>query len=196
MRDLRQEHRMQLRWTLLALAASLLCVPAASGLAEFGIEGMGVVSTPANEARATLSPDGQRIVWASDRAGGSGGWDLWQARLSGGRWQNAEVLPINTAQDETSPLFSADGRWLLFASTRPGGAGGADLYRAPVDAQGRIGAVQSLGAAINSRGDERSPTLSLDARACCSPATATAAPAAWTCSWRAGMGRRSSRRWR
>ncbi|RYE99274.1 MAG: TolB-like protein [Oxalobacteraceae bacterium] len=153
---------MQLRWTLLALAASLLCVPAASGLAEFGIEGMGVVSTPANEARATLSPDGQRIVWASDRAGGAGGWDLWQARLSSGRWQNAEVLPINTAQDETSPLFSADGRWLLFASTRPGGAGGADLYRAPVDAQGRIGAVQSLGAAVNSRGDERSPTLSLD----------------------------------
>ncbi|PPT95321.1 TolB-like protein [Xanthomonas arboricola pv. arracaciae] len=153
---------MQLRWTLLALAASLLCVPAASGLAEFGIEGMGVVSTPANEARATLSPEGQRIVWASDRAGGSGGWDLWQARLNGGRWQNAEVLPINTAQDETSPLFSADGRWLLFASTRPGGAGGADLYRVPVDAQGRIGAVQSLGAAINSRGDERSPTLSLD----------------------------------
>ncbi|MBB2759911.1 UNVERIFIED_ORG: Tol biopolymer transport system component [Xanthomonas campestris] len=153
---------MQLRWTLLALAASLLCVPVASGLAEFGIEGMGVVSTPANEARATLSPDGQRIVWASDRAGGTGGWDLWQARLNGGRWQDAEVLPINTAQDETSPLFSADGRWLLFASSRPGGAGGADLYRAPVDAQGRIGAVQLLGAAINSRGDERSPTLSLD----------------------------------
>ncbi|RBF05470.1 TolB-like protein, partial [Xanthomonas oryzae pv. oryzae] len=31
------------RWTLLTLAASLLCVPSASGLAEFGIEGMGVV---------------------------------------------------------------------------------------------------------------------------------------------------------
>ena len=49
---------MQLRVTLLALAASLLFVPSASGLAEFGIEGMGVVSTPANEARATLSSDG------------------------------------------------------------------------------------------------------------------------------------------
>ncbi|KEZ99523.1 TolB-like protein, partial [Xanthomonas vasicola pv. vasculorum NCPPB 895] len=74
---------------------------------------MGVVSTPANEARATLSPDGQRIVWASDRAGGAGGWDLWQAQLRGGRWQDARPLPINTAQDETTPLFSADGRWLL-----------------------------------------------------------------------------------
>ncbi|OAX89264.1 TolB-like protein [Xanthomonas nasturtii] len=153
---------MQSRWTLLTLAASLLCVPSASGLAEFGIEGMGVVSTPANEARATLSPDGQRIVWASDRAGGAGGWDLWRAQLRGGRWQDAQPLPVNTAQDETTPLFSADGRWLLFASNRPGGAGGSDLYRAPVDAQGAVGAVQSLGTAINSDGNERAPTLSLD----------------------------------
>ncbi|WP_372361617.1 TolB family protein [Xanthomonas sp. NCPPB 1325] len=153
---------MHYRWTLLALAASLLCVPSASGLAEFGIEGMGVVSTPANEAHATLSPDGQRIVWASDRAGGAGGWDLWQAQLRGGRWQDAQALPINSAQDDTSPLFSADGRWLLFASARPRGAGGSDLYRVPVDAQGKLGAVQSLGAAINSRGDEHAPSLSLD----------------------------------
>ncbi|WP_407465697.1 TolB family protein [Xanthomonas campestris] len=156
---------MQLRVTLLALAASLLFVPSASGLAEFGIEGMGVVSTPANEARATLSPDGQRIVWASDRAGGTGGWDLWQAQLVGGRWQQATPLPLNTAQDETTPVFSADGRWLLFASTRAGGAGGSDLYRVPVDAQGQLGAVQSLGPAINSRGNETAPTLSLDGTA-------------------------------
>ncbi len=153
---------MQLRWTPLALAASLLFVPSASGLAEFGIEGMGVVSTPANEAHATLSPDGQRIVWASDRAGGPGGWDLWQAHLRGGRWQDAQPLPLNTAQDEITPLFSADGRWLLFASSRPGGTGGSDLYRVPVDTQGGLGAVQSLGAAINSRGNERAPSLSLD----------------------------------
>lgn len=59
-------------------------------------------------------------------------------------------------------MFSADGRWLLFASNRPGGAGGSDLYRAPVDAQGAVGAVQSLGTAINSDGNERAPTLSLD----------------------------------
>ena len=156
---------MQLRVTLLALAASLLFVPSASGLAEFGIEGMGVVSTPANEARATLSPDGQRIVWASDRAGGAGGWDLWQAQLVGGRWQQATPLPLNTALDETTPVFSADGRWLLFASTRAGGAGGSDLYRVPVDAQGQLGAVQSLGPAINSRGNETAPTLSLDGTA-------------------------------
>ncbi len=40
-------------------------------LAQYGIEGMGVVSTPANEVRVSISPDGQRIVWADPmQAGG------------------------------------------------------------------------------------------------------------------------------
>ena len=52
---------------LLVVAASLLCAPVAMALNEFGIEGMGVVSTKAGEGRASLRPDGQRIVFASDR---------------------------------------------------------------------------------------------------------------------------------
>ncbi|MEE7561229.1 TolB-like protein, partial [Xanthomonas sp. Kuri4-2] len=61
---------MQTRWPWLTLAASLLCAPPASALSEFGIEGMGVVSTPADEARATVAPDGRRIVWSRrDRSG-------------------------------------------------------------------------------------------------------------------------------
>ena len=49
-------------------------------LNEYGIEGMGVVSTRADEGRATISADGQRIVFARR---GEAGWRLWQAR--GGR---------------------------------------------------------------------------------------------------------------
>jgi len=149
----------------LALAASLLCAPSAFALSEFGIEGMGVVSTKADETRASVSPDGQRIVWASpDRAGGPGGGDLWQATLRDGRWADPQPLPapLNAPDADTDPFFSADGRWLYFASTRAGGHGGSDVYRAPVLGDGRYGAPQNLGAAVNSRGDERSPTLSLD----------------------------------
>lgn len=148
---------------MLALAASLLCAPTASGLSEFGIEGMGVVSTPANEVRGTVAPDGQRIVWGStDRAGGAGGWDLWQATLRDGRWQDARPLAINSPANDFDPFFSPDGRWLYFFSNRKGGRGGDDLYRAPVLAGGGFGPVENLGAGVNTQGDEWAPTVSAD----------------------------------
>jgi len=145
----------------LTLSLSLLFAPAAMALSEFGIEGMGVVSTKANESQATISPDGQRIVWASDRPGGAGGWDLWQARLVEGRWQDPQPLGLNSARDERDPAYSPDGRWLYFASDRSGGRGGFDLYRAAVAADGSVGTPEPL-AALNTRDDERSPALRPD----------------------------------
>ena len=139
--------------SLLALAL----VPAvAQALAEFGIEGMGVVSTRAHETGATVSPDGQRIVFASERDGGRGGSDLWQAVLREGRWQDAAPLALNTGADEVEPAFSADGAWLYFASDRSGGAGGFDLYRASVQ-DGTVGAAESLPRTVNSASHERAP---------------------------------------
>ena len=151
-------------------AASLLLACAATvsfacwALAEFGIEGMHVVSTPAVEIHASVSPDGQRIAWGSpDRAGGAGGGDLWMATLKDGRWQDARPLPANTAAKEADPQFSADGRWLYFVSDRPGGRGGDDLYRAPVRGNA-VGKAEHLGAGVNGRGDEGAPTPSRDGR--------------------------------
>lgn len=151
---------------LLALASAALVSGAASAyLAEFGIEGMGVVSTPASEARATISPDGKRIVWGStDRAGGKGGWDLWQATLKQGRWQDAQPLSINSKANDFDPAFSANGRWLYFFSNRDGGLGGDDLYRVAVREDGGFGAVENLGPGVNSKGDEWAPTPSLDGK--------------------------------
>ena len=149
---------------LLALTTSLLFTPAASALSEYGIEGMGVVSTRADELRATLSADGQRIIWASTREGGAGGWDLWQATLQDKRWVDARPLPINSTADERDPFLSADGNWLYFASNRKGGRGGLDLYRAPVAADGSIGTPQLLDGPVNGRNDERSPALADDGR--------------------------------
>ena len=136
---------------------------AAAYLAEFGIEGMGVVSTPASEVRASISPDGQRIVWGStDRAGGNGGWDLWQATLKQGRWQDAQALSINSGANDFDPAFSADGRWLYFFSNREGGLGGDDLYRVAVRGDGGFGAAENLGPGVNSKGDEWAPAPSPD----------------------------------
>ena len=158
---------MRARTALLAsslLAGVLIAGSAGAWLSEFGIEGMRVVSTAASEVRASVSPDGQRIVWGStDREGGAGGWDLWQAYLKDGLWQDAAPLAINSAANDFDPMFSADGRWLYFFSNRDGGIGGDDLYRAAVRAGG-YGAVENLGAGVNSAGDEWAPTPGIDGR--------------------------------
>jgi len=143
--------------------AILLSATAGAGFAEFGIEGMGVVSTPDSEVRASVSPDGQRIVWGSThRTGGPGGWNLWQASLRDGRWADARPSSVNSEANDFDPLFSADGKWLYFFSNRDGGFGGDDLYRAAVHADGSYGAAENLGAGVNGKGDEFAPTPSLD----------------------------------
>jgi len=152
-----------------ATIASVLCgtsMAAVAALAEFGIEGMGVVSTPASEVRGSVSPDGRRIVWGStDRKGGAGGWDLWQATLREGRWTDPTPLAVNTTANDFDPLLSADGHWLYFFSNRDGGFGGDDLYRAPISADGTLGAAENLGAGVNGKGDEWAPTPSRDGKA-------------------------------
>lgn len=155
---------MQQRTALVAaslLAGLLTAGSAAAWLSEYGIEGMHVVSTRADEVRASVSPDGRRIVWASDREGGAGGRDLWQAALVDGRWQDARALALNTPGEDFDPAFSADGRWLYFASDREGGDGAADLYRAAVLDDG-FGEPDNLGPGINTAGDERAPMPSAD----------------------------------
>lgn len=151
------------------MAGSLLCglvtTGTAQALSEFGIEGMGVVSTAASEVRASVSRDGRRIVWGSrDRRGGAGGGDLWQATLRDGRWQDARSVPVNSSANDRDPMLSADGRWLYFSSSRHGGLGGDDLYRAAVLADDGFGPAMNLGPGVNSAGDERAPTPSRDGR--------------------------------
>ena len=102
-------------------------------LNEYGIEGMGVVSTRADEGRATISADGQRIIFARR---GEAGWGLWQARVVDGRWQQAQALPVGVAGEARDPYFSRDGRWLLFAAGREGALA---LYRAALAADGQLG---------------------------------------------------------
>lgn len=146
---------------LAGLSSSLLLASStagAQGLSEYGIEGMHVVSTAAAEGHASVSADGQRIVWgAIGRDGGAGGMDLWQATLREGRWQDARPLDLNTAANEFDPVLSPDGRWLYFYSNREGGQGGDDLYRAALLEDGDFGPAANLGAGVNTAGDEWAP---------------------------------------
>jgi TolB protein len=123
-----------------------------------------LVSTPYSEIRATVSPDGNTVLWGStDRPGGPGGWDIWMLRRLHGVWGKPMPVPFDTQYKEFDPAFSADGTSVWFFSDRPGGFGGDDIYRVDFDMQsGRFGNVEHLGAAINSAGDEWAPTPSPD----------------------------------
>ena len=98
---------------------------------------------PGIHLRATVSADGQRVIWASNREGGAGGWDLWQATLQDKRWMEPQPLALNSAADDVDPFLSADGHWLYFASNRKDGHGGFDLYRAALRDDGGLVALRA-----------------------------------------------------
>jgi peptidoglycan-associated lipoprotein len=95
----------------------------------------GVNSTWENRDPA-ISADGLVLIFSSDRDGGYGGRDLWMTRRStkNGPWSEPVNLgpTINSGGWEAGPDISADGRSLLFGSTREGGQGDFDIWQAPI----------------------------------------------------------------
>jgi hypothetical protein len=86
----------------------------------------------ATDQHATVRKDGREIFFSSFRVGGLGGFDLWtSARRSVHEpWSSPANLgaPLNTPVNDMQPSLSSDGRTLVFASDRPGGLGGNDLW--------------------------------------------------------------------
>ncbi|MFC3879136.1 hypothetical protein ACFOSV_03060 [Algoriphagus namhaensis] len=77
---------------------------------------------------------GDLLVFASDRPGGFGGYDLYYSLKSGNGWSEPVNFgpSINSEFDEYRPVVS--GHWefsnqvMIFSSNRPKGLGGFDLY--------------------------------------------------------------------
>jgi hypothetical protein len=90
------------------------------------------LSSPQADLTPTVRQDGLEIILASGRPGVIGAFDLWQSTRASvhGAWSQPDNLGplVNSAALEVFPSLSADGKALLFQSTRPGGFGGSDLY--------------------------------------------------------------------
>ena len=79
------------------------------------------------------------LVFASNRAGGYGGYDLYYSKKINGKWSKPINFGphINTPYDEYRPVirnepgFNND--FMIFSSNRPGGLGGFDLYYVGID---------------------------------------------------------------
>ena len=119
-----------------------------------------------NEGSITFSPDGKTMVFARGNSGkrkGTADVNLFMSVLRNGQWLEPRMLNINNpGYWDSSPAFSRDGRTLYFASNRPGGYGGVDIYSARRNSRGRFFKVTNLGPEINTTGNEMFPYISDD----------------------------------
>lgn len=106
-------------------------------------------------AHASISKDGRRIYFVSNRPGGYGGNDIWVAdKIGDDKWgEPRNVGPqINTAGNELFPFIRDNGE-LYFSSDSQVGLGGLDIFRATPLENG-LWKVENMGAPINSPGDD------------------------------------------
>ncbi len=91
-----------------------------------------MINSASNDLGPAISGDGRSLYLGSNRPGGFGLADLWVAQRASvdDPWGPPVNLggTVNTASSEQVPALSRDGHWLFFASNRPGGFGGTDLW--------------------------------------------------------------------
>lgn len=108
------------------------------------------------ESQPSITPDGQYLYFASNRAGGQGGTDIWMCRrLPNGDWSRAENMgpAVNTPGDEKCPFIHADGKTLYFASNGWQGFGGYDMFFIDIT-DTYLQRPTNMGLPINSEGDD------------------------------------------
>lgn len=119
-----------------------------------------------NEGSIAFSPDGNTVVFAKGNPEGKKARrsvDLYFATKRNGEWSNPQIMPINNPSAwDTSPTFNQAGTTIYFASDRPGGYGGSDIYRATLNERGRWADVTNMGPQINTAEDEVFPYVSPD----------------------------------
>lgn len=113
-----------------------------------------------NEGSACLDYKGTYLIFVRcDAPGGYGSCDLYSADYIRGRWTNIQNLGpnINSPYWDSHPNLTPSGDTLFFASNRPGGFGGVDLYMSIRESNGKWGKPINLGPIINTVWDEVTP---------------------------------------
>ncbi len=132
----------------------------------------GTVNGPYHEGPATFTDDGRTMYFTRSNyydhklgkdSQNTSHLKLFRATLDEkGEWGNIHEFSYNGEDFSTGhPALSADGKTLYFASDRPGGRGGSDIWRC-IDTGTGWGEPRNLGPTVNSPGNELFPTLNGD----------------------------------
>lgn len=86
-----------------------------------------VINSPYNDWDPYVDPDGEYIIFKSDRPGGFGGMDMYISLKKNGQWTTPQNLgaSINTSNDDDAGDVTPDGKYLIFAR---GSQGAMDIY--------------------------------------------------------------------
>jgi len=127
------------------------------------------VNSSAEDVSPNISADELSLMFASDRSGGHGNYDLYISTRSSrdASWTAPVNLgkPINSGYLDVAPSLSSDGLILFFHSIRSSGYGTYDLYysrRQSLDSQWSDPV--NIGPPVNSSYSELGPSISGDGR--------------------------------
>ena len=129
------------------------------------------VNTEENEGAQTLSADGRLLIFTGcGRQDGVGSCDLYISVNHHGHWSEPINMgePVNSGAWDSQPSLSADGKILYFVSSRTGGKGKMDIWKAEkigVSAEGvpQFGNVANV-SELNTTGNDLSPFIHADGK--------------------------------
>jgi outer membrane protein OmpA-like peptidoglycan-associated protein/tetratricopeptide (TPR) repeat protein len=125
-------------------------------------------TTDDNQGGCSISIDNKCLYFAMMREEGGmqPNCDLYVSDNSSGEWGEIRKLSANVNHPkywDSQPSIASDGLTLYFASDRPGGYGGIDLYCTQKDpVTGQWSVPKNLGPNINTKGDEKTPFIHSD----------------------------------
>ncbi|MFI5203648.1 MAG: hypothetical protein ACHQF2_04060 [Flavobacteriales bacterium] len=126
----------------------------------------GDINTKYWEGSFTISSDGQTAYFASERPGGKGKRDLYQAtKLPDGTWGKVKNLEeLNTPYDDDAAFIHSSGLYLIFSSRGHMNMGGYDIFRASLVNDSVWANPVNLGYPINTPGDDKFYVVSADGK--------------------------------
>ena len=122
----------------------------------------GTINGNFHDGAATFNQAGMKMYFSRNSDNGKNSKEIvdlkiYSAELLNGKWENVIELPFNHSEyTSCHPTLSADGNTLYFASNRPGGLGGMDIYKSTRSGND-WSLPENLGASVNTAGNEIFP---------------------------------------